>query len=114
MKAVRRSHLLAGVAIGALLSLFAGLACSAARRKSATFDDPLHLVGAFVHRHHGDFRIDMEDPPLWHYWALVPTRRTDLKLTFDGAMWQDLRVDYDAQWPFAHEVLYRTAGTTPT
>ncbi len=34
--------------------------------KSPTIDEPLHLTGAFLAGHQGDFRANPEDPPLFH------------------------------------------------
>ena len=45
------------VACGLLLVLFAVLSYSAVRTKSATYDEPMHALGAWIHLHHGDFRI---------------------------------------------------------
>ena len=52
----------------------------AARTKSATIDEPLHLGAAAAHTWLGDFRVNPEDPPLWKYWAMLPHRRAELSL----------------------------------
>src|SRR5688500_8482112 len=60
------------VAALALLARFAGLAWFAVDTKAPTYDEPLHALGAWLHLHHRDFRVNPEDPPLWHYWAALP------------------------------------------
>src|SRR5438034_10281015 len=52
-----------------LLALFAALAWGAVRGKSPTYDEPLHVLAAWLQLHHGDFRLDPENPPLWNDWA---------------------------------------------
>ncbi len=63
---------LALAAIAALLVTFAALAFFAVSSKSPTYDEPLHALGAWQHLWLHDFRVNPEDPPLWHYWAALP------------------------------------------
>jgi hypothetical protein len=58
-----------------LLVLYALLALGAVRSKSPTYDEPLHALAAWLQIHHGDFRIDTENPPIWKYWAGLPNER---------------------------------------
>ena len=57
------------VVCAALLLLFAVLSYSAALTKSATYDEPHHVLGGWVALHEGDFRVDFSNPPLPFYWA---------------------------------------------
>ena len=41
-------------------------------------DEPLHAIAGWLQIHEKDFRVDPEDPPLWKYWAALPTRRSDV------------------------------------
>ena len=50
---------------GAAIALFAVLSYSAAMRKSATLDEPLHVASAFAATHLRDYRLDPENPPVW-------------------------------------------------
>ncbi|MEA2710151.1 MAG: hypothetical protein QOF78_2752, partial [Phycisphaerales bacterium] len=60
------------MACSLLLALFGAVAFAAARGKSATYDEPLHVLAAWEQWHRGDFRLDPENPPLWKYWAALP------------------------------------------
>lgn len=90
----------------ALLLAFVTLSYSASRSKSPTFDEPMHLVGAWVHRHVGDFRINMEDPPLWHYVAALPLGRTAIGFDPEEPSWQAMIGNYYRQWAYSHAKLY--------
>jgi hypothetical protein len=97
----------AAVAILALLLAgFALLSRLAIADKSPTYDEPMHLAGAWVHRHLGDFRINMEDPPLWHYWAALPIGRDELRFDRAEPFWREMPFNYYRQWPFAHRLFY--------
>jgi len=72
---------LAVIICGGLLLLFALLSHFAISSKSATFDEPLHAVSAWLQLRFGDFRFDTEYPPLWKYWAAIPNGRDALKTT---------------------------------
>ena len=101
---------LAPAVCAALLILFGALSYSASVTKSATYDEPMHAVGAWVHRHLRDFRINFEDPPLWHYWAALPHGPEALQPDLQHNVWlRMLEVSY-AQWPFTVLTLYHTPG----
>jgi hypothetical protein len=105
---------LIGVACCAvLLAGFAVLSYTAVLRKSATADEPLHALGAYVHTFHGDFRLNSEDPPLWKYWAMVPHRRGAIRVDLESPQWKALP---DYIWDgtkFVTQTLYRTPGNNP-
>lgn len=89
-----------------LLLAFAALSYSASRTKSPTYDEPMHLLGAWVHRHLGDFRINMEDPPLWHYVAALPLGRNEVRFDPNEPFWREMIGNYYQQWPYTHARLY--------
>lgn len=101
-----------GLAIGAcalLLILFAALSYSAARKQSATYDEPLHSVAGYVQRTLLDFRINPEDPALFGYWASIPHASGSLKLDRDLRYWDAMLDDSAAnKWFFLWLTLYRT------
>src|SRR5687768_16166166 len=68
------------VLVVTLLACYALLAWTAVRTKAPTYDEPLHALGAWHHLHDGDFRLNPEDPPLWHYWAALSNGRDALKV----------------------------------
>ena len=51
---------------------FASLGFYSATRKSATFDEPLHLVAGYAALAHGDYRVDPTHPPFARLWATLP------------------------------------------
>ncbi|HEV2295798.1 MAG TPA: glycosyltransferase family 39 protein [Tepidisphaeraceae bacterium] len=93
-----------------LLTLFAWIAWVAVRSKSPTFDEPLHAVGAWLHLHKGDFRVNPEDPPLWHYWAALPNGENALNPRMDDEWFKIVADDVFREWAYVVEVLYGTAG----
>src|SRR5215211_7137374 len=94
----------------ALLAIFAGLSWTATRSKSPTYDEPLHALGAWLHLHTGDFRVNPEDPPLWHYWAALPNGRNVLNPRMDESRFKDVANDIFLEWVYVVDTLYRTAG----
>jgi hypothetical protein len=51
--------------------IYTGLAVWSYQQKSATWDEPLHLVSGYLALS-GDFRTDPEHPPLLRAWAALP------------------------------------------
>ncbi|HET8644091.1 MAG TPA: hypothetical protein VFO85_01305, partial [Vicinamibacteria bacterium] len=60
------------VLLAAGLLAYGALALTAARRKSATFDEPLHLAAGYAHLALGDYRLVPQHPPLVKAWAALP------------------------------------------
>jgi len=89
-----------------LLGIFIALSYSAARTKSPTYDEPMHLLGAWAHRHVGDFRINTEDPPLWHYVAALPIGRDEIRFDPNEPFWREMVDNCYRQWPYTHARLY--------
>jgi hypothetical protein len=54
--------------------LFAALELSSFPQKSATIDESLHLTAGYAMLRDGDYRLDLEHPPLVRLWAAVPLR----------------------------------------
>ena len=93
-----------------LLAFFAFVAWRAVSSKSPTYDEPLHAVGAWLHLHERDFRVNPEDPPLWHYWAALPNGRGALNPRMDDERFKIVADDVFREWAYVVEVLYRTEG----
>lgn len=87
--------------------VYATLSYTAVRTKSATWDEPGHAIGAWVHTRASDYRMDFDDPPLWQWWAMLPQRATALRTDFTAPAWQQMPA---AQWRFAIDTLYATPG----
>src|SRR5215213_2548400 len=73
-----------------MLAAFAALSYGSARTKSATADEPLHAMAGFMRLHYNDFRIDIEDPPLFMYWAMLPHPGDVLKVDLTTKAWDDM------------------------
>jgi hypothetical protein len=97
----------------ALLIAFAVTSYTAVLTKSATADEPLHAVAAYVRTFYGDFRLNPDHPPLWGYWAMLPQSRSSLKLDLDSEDWKALPEKLWLGAKFSTGVLYRTAGNDP-
>ena len=110
---VARSHRYparAVVGCALLLAFFAFVAWRAVSSKSPTYDEPLHAVGAWLHLHERDFRVNPEDPPLWHYWAALPNGKNALNPRMDDERFKIVADDVFREWAYVVEVLYRTDG----
>jgi hypothetical protein len=107
----RRQQMIAAIACAALLLLFGLLCVTAARSKSATVDEPLHLVAGFVHAVSGDFRMDPENPPLFGYIAALLLPRSSLQPAYSSPAWNAIFADHNLhQWDFVTATLQPSAG----
>jgi hypothetical protein len=68
-----RPHIAASLC-ASLLILSTILSAAAVHGKCATYDEPLHLVEGWEGLYHGDFRLEVTNPTLWKYWAVLPLR----------------------------------------
>jgi hypothetical protein len=90
------------LACAAGLVLFAILAWSAVSRKSATYDEPLHVVTGWMNLYVGDYRLSPDVPPLWEYWITLSMRGDAL---FMGPVPSSVGLDYRAI-----RLMYQTPG----
>jgi hypothetical protein len=97
-------------AVVVLLGGFYALSVTAARTKSLTFDEPIHLVGALAHVRHADWRINNEDPHAWNYWLALALPESVVRLPLDSPLWREMPARYERQWGFSHDTLYSTPG----
>jgi len=74
---IKRTNLLALGVCGLLLAIFVYTAMSAVSGKSATFDEPIHLSGAWYQKHGLDFHNNPEDPALWKYYVVAGVNGDD-------------------------------------
>lgn len=89
---------------------YACLAWIAVQTKSPTYDEPLHAVGAWMHLHRMDFRVNPEDPPLWHYWAALPNGPDALKPEAHEQALIETGQDVFNEWKFVSLALFQTPG----
>jgi len=95
----------------ALLTAFSFTAVHAWLHKSATYDEPCHLVSAWIQTYDGDFRCDPENMVLWKYCAIAGLSRDRLKIDHSSAGWSDMVQKLEVHDPFATYTLYQTPGT---
>jgi hypothetical protein len=96
-----------------MLAAFAALSYGSARTKSATADEPLHAIAGFMRVHYGDFRIDIEDPPLFMYWAMLPHPGDVLKVDLTTRAWDFMLLYPWSQFSWVGPTMYRTPGFDP-
>jgi hypothetical protein len=90
-----------------LFVVFYQTAWQASLTKSATYDEPLHFVSAFLHWQAGDFRSDADNPPLWKYYAVIGTPAADFKIIHIQPLWGDMLNDRDSQNVYCFNEMYR-------
>lgn len=105
-----RRNYIAIAPIAVLLSVFALTVWLSIGSKSATADEPLHLMGAFMSRHYADHRVDSRDPPLFHYWATLAIPRSMLAVDTTSSKWSQIPAEHWHDWEWSVETLYRTPG----
>jgi hypothetical protein len=93
-----------------LLFAFVLTGWTAWRDKSATFDEPLHFMGAWLQTHYADFRCDPEDPPLWKYYAAIGTAKDRLQVPTSGLIWDSILNNPENGGLFFKQVFYYTQG----
>jgi hypothetical protein len=105
----RRSAWIVAMVCAAMLLAFAVISYSAGRTKSPVFDEPLHLVGGFIHRTAGDFRINPEDPPLLGFFASLLIGRDEIKVDYSSKFWPAMLENFNLnQWEFIMRTLFQT------
>ncbi len=88
--------------LAACVALYVGLAVSALRVKSATFDEGAHLPAGYTYLAFRDHRLNPEQPPLVKLLAAVPLRPLDPVFKTDDLAWTEAR-----QWELGRRFLYR-------
>ena len=58
----------------------------------------------------GDYRLNIEDPPLWEEWAALPNGPQALRPDFTRQEWRDIADVPAAQWRFSTRMLWNTPG----
>ncbi|HUB25866.1 MAG TPA: hypothetical protein VL992_10595, partial [Tepidisphaeraceae bacterium] len=98
---------IAAIACGLLCVLYAALSWSAASGKSATVDEPVHVVNAWMMRN-GDFRQTPDVPALWEEWISLAIPRDAIHLDPNDPM---LRTSRPFPNAWITRVLFKTRGT---
>jgi tetratricopeptide (TPR) repeat protein len=88
---------------------FAGMRVASYTRKSATWDEPIHLTSGYAALTRGDYRIDPAHPPFARMWAALPLLAMDVTLdttVIDRTPSEQWLLGPDA-YEFARNFLYR-------
>jgi hypothetical protein len=93
-----------------LLALFAILAWSSSTEESATTDEPMHLMGAYVRVNYADFRVDRENPPLFGYFAMLAHPHGGLSIDTSSNLWRQMPGQMWYSNPWAVAMLYQVPG----
>lgn len=93
-----RDYLLVFVA----LVIFFLLSATSMKDKSATFDEPVHLAAGYSYLKTGDYRLNIEHPPLMKILNALPLLLLAPKLPRETLAWREAR-----QWLFGEEFVYR-------
>jgi 4-amino-4-deoxy-L-arabinose transferase-like glycosyltransferase len=100
-----------------MLLVSALLSYSAALRESPTTDEPLHALSGYLIRWMDDYRVDVEDPPLFLWITTLPQQVSDLKVDPNDPAMKAIFANHDDQWSLVIKAMFRTprtdAGTTP-
>src|SRR3954453_17681253 len=104
----RALRVVAIVLCALLLVGYALLARSAVRTKSASWDEPLHVLSAYMGRQYQDFRLDPPNPPLWTYSADLPHARGSIQVDLNSPIWRMLPDQFWEEHPWIQSTLYRT------
>jgi hypothetical protein len=104
--ALRSGTIIGLLLCGVFLSAFGVTSLLAWHGKTVTVDEPIGIVGSWLQTHHGDFRVDPEDPPLWKYLAALGTRSEALPTETNPALWARLLTYTGAQWDYAPSLLF--------
>src|SRR5688572_22584126 len=62
----------AGLVLLAFAAVFIALQVNAYTRKSATWDEPIHLTSGYLALAHSDYRVDPSHPPFVRMWGALP------------------------------------------
>lgn len=82
------------------------LALSAVATKSATSDEPLHIYAGWRSLVYFDLRFNPEHPPLWKYWAALPSIGLSLGPA-ESAAYQGITEDVTREWEATIHDVYR-------
>jgi hypothetical protein len=107
----RRRKLDWGVVVCALLlTAFAILSALSVTHKSATYDEPVHLVQGWEELYHGDYRIEIGHPPLCGYWAALPLGPGGIIASFQSPKWTHIADEPANASHFSVDTLYANVG----
>jgi 4-amino-4-deoxy-L-arabinose transferase-like glycosyltransferase len=93
-----------------LLIAFAATAWLASLDKSATVDEPGHLIGGWTQIQFRDFRFNCEQPALFQTLVGIGLPADLFHIDRQSPQWRSLLINADAAAPIASQALYHTPG----
>lgn len=90
----------------ALTIAFAAGSYLAVLRNAPTIDEPICALSGYFDVVEGDLRFDVDNPPLWKYWAALPNLGRELRLERAG----EGAPKHENGFHFATRVLFQTPG----
>ena len=101
------------VAVAALLAVFVAHCLVGERADAPTFDETTHLAQGLLHVVRGDYRFQVDHPPLAKLVAGAAARLAGARLPEDSPRWRaDMRNPFEHR-AWAWRALYRTPGNDP-
>lgn len=76
--------------------------------KSPTFDESIHALGGYSIRFLNDYRIDPEDPALWHRIHALAARRDEATIDQNSVVWKKLTEDSGLEFLMAHQTYFES------
>jgi hypothetical protein len=107
----RRTTWAAVITCAGLLLAFAALSYSAALTKSATIDEPTHLVAGWVALRAGDYRVEVANPAGWKMWAALADAGVTLHPSARGPLERDVGFAPEREVVWCSRTLFDTPGT---
>ena len=95
---------------GLLLAMFAVVSMRSWWNRCCTFDEPLHLVGAFSENYLDDYRVNSEDPPLWKHFAIAGMSKDRMAFDTSSPNWNGTLTNSSNRDAFVSDTLFHTSA----
>lgn len=104
----RGARTLAAALAAVLIALLGAQAWSAARIKTATFDEPAHIGAGFSYLKTGEFKVNLQHPPLLKQIAALPLVLLGASWPVPDDAWRQMGDNPNPyfQWQLGSEVLF--------
>jgi dolichyl-phosphate-mannose-protein mannosyltransferase len=110
MRDAPRAERAAATVTGLAMLLYLLQAWPALRQWSPTFDEPAHVGAGLSYLKTGDFKVNLQHPPLLKEIAAVPLVMTGVPFPMSAADWREVKTPADPilQWQLGGSVIYDT------
>jgi hypothetical protein len=98
--------------VGLLLAALAAQAFFSSRIKTATFDEPAHIGAGLSYLKTGDFKVNLQHPPLLKELAALPLVLIGARFPVPPDVWDDVTTPPQGhfQWVLGDEVLFQNGA----